>query len=165
MVETANIDHRLITPYHPRANGVAERFVQTMVQAIRKRLQGTKKEWDLYVPALQFAINCKVAAIHGSTPFSLMFGRQFNSLQDYQSTQVKLLTHQELKNRVDHLTRIVFPSISAKTNAVQKKVGDKFNKRTHAEDDLFPDGSYVMTVDVTRRNKLDPRYEGPYKVI
>ena len=36
LVKSASIDHRLITPYHPQANGVAEWFVQTTLQGIRK---------------------------------------------------------------------------------------------------------------------------------
>ena len=46
MAEIARIDHRLITPYHPRANGIAERYVQTATRAIRKQLHGVKKSWD-----------------------------------------------------------------------------------------------------------------------
>lgn len=34
------IDHRLVTPYHPRANGLAERFVQTACRSIKKLLEG-----------------------------------------------------------------------------------------------------------------------------
>ena len=36
-----HIDHRLVTPYHPRANGFAERFVQTACRAIKKIWRGT----------------------------------------------------------------------------------------------------------------------------
>ena len=31
IVETATIDHQLITPYHPWANGLAEHYIQTTV--------------------------------------------------------------------------------------------------------------------------------------
>src|SRR5579871_4236825 len=110
-------------------------------------------------------MNCKVAAIHRSTLFSLMFGRQFNSFQNYKQVQVGLLSYKDLKNRVDYLTRIVFSGISAKVNTMQKKIVNIFNKKIHTEDILFPDGSYVMTTNITRRSKLDPIYEGPYEVI
>ena len=35
----------------------------------------------------------------------------------------------------------------------------------HSQDILFPDGSYVMTIDIIRWGKLDPIYEGPFKVM
>jgi len=165
MVNIVSIDHRLITPYHPRANSVAERYVQTTVQAIQKQVQGTKKDWDLYVPAVQFAVNTKIAAIHGSTPFSLMFGRQINSFQDHSRTLSKPLPISDLKKRIDYLTTIVFPSISAHTRITQDRMINQFNKKIYTQDILFPDGSYVMILDMIRRNKLDPKYEGPFKIM
>ena len=42
---------------------------------------------------------------------------------------------------------------------------DKFNDKKHTKDILFPDRSYVMIIDVIKRSKLDPIYEGPFKVI
>ena len=75
------------------------------------------------------------------------------------------LSYKDLKNRVDYLTKIIFPGISAKVNIMQKKMINTFNKKIHIEDILFPDGSYVMITDVTRRSKLDLIYESPYKVI
>ena len=156
IVETATIDHWLITPYHPWANGLAEHYVQTIVQAIRKWVQGTKKDWDLYVLAIQFAVNAKVAAIHSSIPFSLMFGRQLNSFQDHHKTISKPLLYSYLKKWVNYLTTIVFPSISAHTTTNQDKMINRFNNKIYTKDILFPDGSYVMVIDVTRRSKLDP---------
>jgi transposase InsO family protein len=46
LTTTARIDHRLITPYNPRANGAAERYVQTASNAILKELQGHDDQWD-----------------------------------------------------------------------------------------------------------------------
>ena len=132
VVETASIDHRLITPYHPRANGVAEKHVHTVVQALQKWLKGTKKDWDLYIPETQFAINTKVAAIHGSTLFSLMFRRQYNSFQDYKDIEPKSLSHPQLQKYMDYLTAVVFPSISEQIQGKQQKIMDKFNWKTHA---------------------------------
>ena len=165
ILDISRIDQRLITPYHPRANGVAERYVQTTIQAIRKQLQGVKADWDIYIPAIQFAINVKVAALHGSTPFSLMFGRQYNFLQNYDQVKSKPLSFDELKKRMDYLTTVVFPGISKKAKSTQKRMKEKFDNKMYTDNILFPDGSYVMITDVTRRSKLDPIYEGPFKVI
>ncbi|CDH52554.1 hypothetical protein RO3G_11965 [Lichtheimia corymbifera JMRC:FSU:9682] len=53
--KTVGIDHRLITPYHPRANGSAERWVQSAINGIKKSMEGAIPDWDLYVPATQLA--------------------------------------------------------------------------------------------------------------
>ena len=40
---------------------------------------------------------------------------------------------------------------------------DRFNK--HYKHELFPDGAYVMVKDVLKGGKLDPKYEGPFKIV
>ncbi|EIE92732.1 hypothetical protein RO3G_17444 [Rhizopus delemar RA 99-880] len=47
--EVSGIDHRLITAYHPRSNGIAERWVGKTKNIIYKRLQGKNDDWDLYL--------------------------------------------------------------------------------------------------------------------
>jgi len=64
------IDHRLSTPYHPRANGLAERTVQTACRAIRKLLEGENTSWDLHHLSVQMFINNKIASFHSSVGMS-----------------------------------------------------------------------------------------------
>jgi hypothetical protein len=47
--QIASIDSRLISSYHPRANGVTERFVQTISQTILKTLNGRLDNWETIV--------------------------------------------------------------------------------------------------------------------
>lgn len=163
IVKASFIEQRLISAYHPRANGLAERNVQTALNTIRKSIQGIKKDWDKYVPAVQLAMNAKVAALHGSTPFSLMFGRRLNGFQDYREVQSRPLTSKKLQERLAYITTVVYPAISERSKKAQEGMIQRF--KTHAKDVLFPEGSFVMVKDVTRNDKMDPRYEGPFKVI
>ena len=42
----ANIDHRTVAEYNPRANGLAERFVRAVKEALKKKLAGEFNDWD-----------------------------------------------------------------------------------------------------------------------
>ena len=52
LVAAAGINHRLVAPYNPRANGVAERFVRTIKEALRKQLAGAFHHWDQALPGV-----------------------------------------------------------------------------------------------------------------
>jgi len=43
----SGIDHRLISAYHHRAYGIAERNIRTMSEVINKELTGVGEDWDL----------------------------------------------------------------------------------------------------------------------
>jgi hypothetical protein len=50
MTTKMNIEQRLITPYHPRGNGVAENHVKTTIQMIRKEVKAQGHRWDEHLP-------------------------------------------------------------------------------------------------------------------
>lgn len=165
VVEYSGIDHRLVTPYHPRANGVAEKWVHTAKSVIVKRLQGKKEDWDLYVPSAQLAINSKISQLHKSRPFALMSARQPNEFKDY--TQDDIGTTQditnELEQRLKQMDTIVIPAISERAKTVYQAQQGKFNDKNCIVPD-FPTSSKVMIPNVNRKSKTDPRYEGPFTV-
>ncbi|KAJ8651197.1 hypothetical protein O0I10_013357, partial [Lichtheimia ornata] len=100
--DATGFDHRLVTPYHPRANGVAERWVQTSVRTLRKLIKGALKDWDHFVPCVQLAINAKISERHDSAPFSLMFARKMNTFGDYRDEEsFRPMSEEELQERLD----------------------------------------------------------------
>jgi len=86
-------------------------------------ISGVKSEWDIYVPVAQFALNLKAKALHGSTPFSLMFGRRDNALENYEDVDSNgMITEDDLKTRLNFLTKIVYPAINERGRKAQGKL-------------------------------------------
>ena len=76
MMKVFGIEHRMTTPYHPQANGLVERFNQSLVYGLAKFTQFDRSTWDEKLGEVLYAYN---SAIHDSTkhtPFEVMFGRQ-----------------------------------------------------------------------------------------
>ena len=166
LVNSLGIDHRLTTPYHPRANGTAERWVQSAVQVIKKKLEGASRDWDHYVPLTQLQLNMRISKRLQSSPFSLMFARNVNDFRDYRkdtSTPATPMSYEELVKRLEHMQNVVFPALKARTDEYVKKQKEKFDT-THKLTS-FPEQSHVMAKVHTRGSKLAPTYEGPYTVL
>ncbi|KAG0349421.1 hypothetical protein BGZ54_004375, partial [Gamsiella multidivaricata] len=111
----------------------------------------------------QLAMNTRIVALHNSSPFSLFFARRFNGFHNFSNDKDERLSHSELLERLQYMTEVVFPAVSAKSRATQKRMIERFNRTVlHNE---FPDGAKVMTLDPILGDKLTPKYEGPYVVV
>jgi transposase InsO family protein len=168
IITISKIDHRLIAEYHARANGLAERFVQTISQVILKILNGVLEEWDLHVRPTQLYTNTKISTIHNSKPFSLMFARPFNGFTDNRNAASELLTPDEILSRAEYLHKLVYPAVNGKTAAEQTKAIKAFNskhKRRIIDEDHFIPGAFVMVRDEIRNDKTSPRYAGPFEIV
>ena len=165
LTATTCIDHRLITAYHPRANGAVERSFATIMQMINKFVQGAKKDWVYFVPQTQMWINLHVSAHHGSTPFSLMFCRPFVGLRDHTQTPLGELPKEQLLERLEYAQRVLFPKNAAAATLISRRRKATFDQGRHIKDHPFPDGSFVMLRNQTRKTKMDAQYDGPFKVL
>jgi transposase InsO family protein len=103
LIKASKIDHRLVLPYNPRANGAAEAFVKIIKDTVYKRLEGAKEEWADYLPSCQLAVNCKFSKLHGSRPYSIMFARQPNGFQDY--SKVVSASHDRKSGNTNRLVK------------------------------------------------------------
>lgn len=173
MLDLSKIDHRLVSSYHPRANGVAERAVQTATHAIKKLLKGVKQQWDVYVPFVQFCINQKISERHRLRPFSVMFGRQANGFANFTDEAVPAgfepsdAEHEQviatIRERVKLMHEQLFPEVADRNSFKADKDAKRFNKKHKMAN--IPIGTHVMVRDALRKAKLDPTNEGPYKVV
>lgn len=60
LMEVFNIQHRLTTAYHPQANGLDERFNQTLSNSLAKFAQDHRESWDEKLRAVVYAYNSAV---------------------------------------------------------------------------------------------------------
>ena len=164
------LEHRFILPYNPRADGKVERSVGVTVSVIKKFLYGANENWPLFVPFAQMAYNDKIAALTGSSPYALMFGRRMNHLTDYVAAAADAdVTHvspQSWKEHQEKVVALIFPAISDRVQFLKAQMRRTLNKhRRLLLGNSIPQGAVVMLKDATRRNKFEPKYVGPYSVV
>ena len=67
LMKILGIDHRLTTAYYPQANGLDERYNQTLVNSLAKFCQTNRDTWDENLGAVVYAYNTSVQD-HVSVP-------------------------------------------------------------------------------------------------
>jgi hypothetical protein len=69
------IDHKVTTPYYPNANGLVERFNQTLKKSLSMYAEQFPSNWDWYLNSVLWAYRSSLNPQTGFTPYYLMFGR------------------------------------------------------------------------------------------
>src|SRR6266540_3103370 len=75
LFERFKVRHNLSTPYHPKTNGLVERFNKTLYESLAK-LNEERKNWDEYISPTLFAYRTKINKSTQFTPFYLTYGRE-----------------------------------------------------------------------------------------
>ena len=64
VMNALGIQHSLTTTYHPQANGLDERYNQTLKNSIVKFIDGKPEEWDKFLPEIAYRYNTAVQEVH-----------------------------------------------------------------------------------------------------
>jgi transposase InsO family protein len=158
------VDHRLVAPYNPQANGLAERSVRTVKSALNKMVEGEKVNWDLILPSVQLSMNYKMTSMLDATPHSLMFTRPSNALADHSLVNSELLSHEELRKRSSEALSGLYPELRLVADGKRAKMKRAVDSRRLKHED-FNVGDTVMAKDERRSSKSDPFYVGPFTVV
>ena len=63
------------TAYHPKTDGLVERFNRTLLEMLSKTSSDTGRDWDINLPYVLFAYRVSAQPSTGESPFYLLYGR------------------------------------------------------------------------------------------
>ncbi len=156
------------TVYHPQADGLVERFNQTLKQMLRRVVAEDKRDWDLMIPYVLFGIREVPQASTGFTPFELLFGRQPRGLLDVAkeaweqqpAVHRSVIEHvREMRDRIDRVMPLVREHLSKAQQAQQRH----YNRAAQPRE--FHPGDRVMVLVPTAACKFLATWQGPYTVL
>ena len=78
LYKKCGVKHRIMTPYHPQANGIIEHLNRTTGEMIFKMMQAEnkQKDWVDYLPTVAFAIRTSKHSSTNYEPLMVMIGRK-----------------------------------------------------------------------------------------
>ncbi|CAG2224639.1 unnamed protein product [Mytilus edulis] len=77
-----NIKKTRTTPYHPKSDGMVERFNKTLATMLSSFVEQNQRDWDEYIPFVMMAYRASEHETTGQTPNSLMLGRELSTPLD-----------------------------------------------------------------------------------
>ena len=161
-----------------QANGLDERFNQTLQSMLVKFVAEKQKHWDDFLDTCTFAYNTSVHESALFSPFDIMFGRKatlpIDLVMAKQDSEGKLqkcletggeLSVSEVEKLASHRQGIIE---EAKQNIKQAQEKQEVYDLKHAHPDAFKVGCQVLKKDFRRKKqangKLNMRYLGPYEI-
>ena len=165
----------IIVLFTSQANGLVERFNQTLQRMLAKFVHKKKTQWSSYVDTCVFAYNTSKHNTSKFTPFELMFGRTATLPVDLNIEQA------HPKEETDQFCHMPEPDMSrlrkeraqrleeAKANivAAQTRQKEQYDHK-HSMPELFQEGQLVLKKDFrwkkSKGGKLGARFLGPYTI-
>lgn len=143
-----NVKHLFTTSYHPSCNGLNEKANDLIATKLRTAiLENPKRKWSTLLPSVVDNYN---RTVHGSTGFTPKF--LFNGSNDNIQNKPSLDNARiQAKQRSDQLKLKWKQRFDIKHKPLILQEGDTVKRR--------------IPFNRPDRNKLTPKYEGPYKII
>jgi ribonuclease HI len=175
LAEQFNIDWRFSSIYNPRPNGLAEAFNKTLINIMKKTVDGNQRDWDNRLQEALWAYRTTYRTPTQATPYSLAFGVEavlpleveLPSLRVAMQSDMTMDECQQL--RLDELDAMNEKRLIAQQNLeiYQAKMARTYDKMARVR--AFQQGELVLVLKrpIIGRHigpKFSPNWEGPYVI-
>jgi transposase InsO family protein len=172
------------SPYHPRADGLAENQVATLKDMLSAYVSVFQNDWDDYLAIVAHYYRTTVSTATGFTPYLLMYGRECRKPDELWIQAMGRLSDEEGIFVTDYV-RGLSESMSLIWEMIGNELENKINKRNDRANrslkqiSVFNVGDRVwleqppVTTFVSQddhekfkvKKAFRPRFSGPYEVV
>ncbi|KAK3035506.1 hypothetical protein RJ639_033965 [Escallonia herrerae] len=158
---------------HPQTNGQTEVTNCTLLQGIKKKLDGAKGLWVDKLSKILWAYNMTTRTPTGKTPFNLSFGTEALIPVEVRLPSLRLTTHDPVQNEealqanldlLDEHREQAAMCLASYQHQVSRFYDQRVRHRTFRVGDLV-----ICCIEASAPReavgKLTPNWEGPYKVV
>jgi len=176
--ETIGIKQKYTANYHPQSN-MTERVNRTLKTMIAIFAQDHPNSWDKEIQKIAFAIRTSVNETTGETPAFMMFGRDPKTPLDLllgepsegpPQTTIEETQINEYKQKLIHNLQCTFNLVREHSEVEKISQKMKYDKHTSLREFKVGDLVWISIInpqigDVSTRRKLQPKYQGPCRLL
>ena len=153
------------TPFHPRTNGLTERFNRTLKGMLKIMTDGNVVRWEEHVPMIQYSDNSAEQASTGTSPFYLMYGRHPRS-----PLELRLRVPRKYQEDIESWAQEVANAREAAVKAIlqaQSEQEREFNERRRESPFQVGEHAWVRVEQIPKgaNPKTFSSMRGPYRVV
>jgi hypothetical protein len=155
--------------YHPQAQGLVERFNNTLCTLLRAFVSKNQKDWCQYIDLVLFAYRTSVHNSTGFSPFELVYGRAPRLPMHSLCPPGDDRHYESVCEYVDELRtglQMAFLQTTTANKAAAEKQKSRYDRKANSHAFSIGDSVFINRVDpsIGTTLKLEPRWMGPYLV-
>lgn len=168
LLDNFRIKHLMTSSYHPRTNGVVERYNGVIGKMITKYSYQNRASWDLYVNTCLLASRARIHNSTGFSPFYLVYGSNVKLPGDETIPNVIKDIDNLVDNtgvRIDEINSLLKNRQEAKANLNLQRNTMKINFDKKLKKTVQLQIGDIVLVRNEAKRKLEAQWFGPFVII
>ncbi|KAJ4757223.1 Pol-polyprotein [Rhynchospora pubera] len=156
---------------HPQSNGLAEVSNRTILEGLKRKIEGSKNSWPEYLDEILWAYRTTPRSSTDRSPFSMIYGMEAVTPMEavHPTLRTKSYTWEKNGTRREEDLETIYElreEARVKMEEYQRRMRRGFDKKVAPKH--FQPGDWVLRkIEATGKQvgKLDPAWEGPFEII